>query len=507
MTRWGNCWRGILENEALCEKKEQEAMMKISAPMEETGFFWLPDEDNKRVPGILRISESGKTTLEITTQFHPTLPSSLDNPRLDDNYVNFKRIVGVTENNYVTLENCSVIKSNLNLGSNLAKRIIRGGRAFMGVGYGKDSEITFSTAVFSVEGLDEWLHIRGNTVDYGLQDNQIQNISIFYSPPEAIVIQLSGEGMKLSFGFGFTIPFGLEIKETKITQSAYVKLESEELRSLDDFLEVIIRLHRFLCFAIGKIVPITSITGYSREITQEAGQNEKEREIPIKIFYKGMPIPNTNLKLEHHNMFFTYRDVKGQLDTTINKWLTNYKEFKPVFNLFFAFQFEAYLYLDGQFLSLAQSIEALHRMRYGGLTMPKSKFKARVKSIIDNIPDDTDKVWLKEKLRFANELTLRQRLEKMFEPFLDIYGKEKVPDLVSKIVEVRNLLTHAGSRIENIGFIKLHVLCGKLDTLLQLHFLHMIGMDSAFIAKLVKNKPAFGGRITRSEEDYRISSE
>ncbi len=462
-------------------------MMKISTPIEETGFFWLPDEHNKRVPGILRISESGKVTLEITIQSHPASPSALDNPRFTINYAPFKRILGMTESGYVTLENCSIIGSSRNSRSTLAKRIIQGDIAFMGEDYGKDREITFSAVSFSIEGLDEWLDIPVGTTDYDLQGNQIQNISIIYSPPEAIIVQRPSEDLKLSLRFQPTSPSGSAIKEAKITRKAYtyIGLESKELRSLNDFLEVINRLHCFLCFATGKTVSVTSITGYSREVTEKTRRNEKERKILIKIFYEGAPISDNNSKMGHHNMLFTYRDVKDQFDTIINEWLANYKKFKPVFDLFFAVRFKAYLYVEGQFLSLAQSIEALHRMRYDGLKMPKNEFK--------------------EKLRHANELTLRQRLEKMFEPFLDIYGKEKVPDLVSEIVEVRNLLTHVGSRTKNIGPIRLHALCGKLDALLQLHFLRMTGMDSAFIAKLAKNTPALREKVTWSEEDYRIS--
>ena len=487
-------------------------MMKISTPIEETGFFWLPDEHNKRVPGILRISESGKVTLEITIQSHSGSPSEPNDSQFFANYIPFNRILGMTESGSVTLENCSLIGPSWNRSSTFTKEIIQGDIAFMGEEYGKDREITFSAVDFSIEGLDEWLGIPVGTVKHELQGNR--STSITYSPPEPIIIPLPGEGMKLSLSFSFSTPLGFNIKETKITQKAFIWLESEELRPLDDFLEVVNRLHRFLCFAIGKTVSMTPTTGYSWEVTQKIGRSEKEQEIPIRIFYEGMPTFNDNSKVVRHHMLFTYEDVRDQLDTIINEWLTNYKEFKPVFDLFFGVRFKADLYVEWQFLSYTQSIEALHRMRYDGLTMPKNEFEARVKSIIDNIPDNTDKVWLKKKLCHANELTLRQRLKEMFEPFLDIYGKEKVHGpaskpkhgLISKIVRMRNLLTHAGSKTENIDPIRLHALFDKLDALLQLHFLDMIGMDSALIGKLIKkrNRSGLREKITWSEEDYSI---
>ena len=38
--------------------------MRLSEPIEKHGFFWLPEDTENQVPGILRISESGGITLK-----------------------------------------------------------------------------------------------------------------------------------------------------------------------------------------------------------------------------------------------------------------------------------------------------------------------------------------------------------------------------------------------------------------------------------------------------------
>ena len=40
--------------------------MRFSEPIEKSGFFWLPEDAENKVPGILRISELGEVTLKIS---------------------------------------------------------------------------------------------------------------------------------------------------------------------------------------------------------------------------------------------------------------------------------------------------------------------------------------------------------------------------------------------------------------------------------------------------------
>ncbi len=40
--------------------------MRLSEPIEKQGFFWLPDDAENKLPGILRISDSGEITVELS---------------------------------------------------------------------------------------------------------------------------------------------------------------------------------------------------------------------------------------------------------------------------------------------------------------------------------------------------------------------------------------------------------------------------------------------------------
>ena len=240
--------------------------MRLSEPIEKTGFFWTPEDADNRVPGILRIAETGVATLEVFGLSQRLLSRRpLDDPGFNQRAETINRIVGVVgKNESVTLDGCFRRSWNSNLGG-LWTSTIHANQAFIGAIYEED--ITFSKVQFSVEGLDEWLRISGIHVDHHWDEKRA---SIDFDPPKEISFHLPG-GMEMRFGFRWTLPGFPSITEARITQKAYVALISTELRPLDDFVTLIFKIHTFLCFAINKIVSLESVTAYSTELTQELG--------------------------------------------------------------------------------------------------------------------------------------------------------------------------------------------------------------------------------------------
>lgn len=75
--------------------------MRLPEQMEEAGYFWLPDKIEKKLPGTLRITDTGKITLEVLGLFGDLVDE------LNNRQVNLKRIVGVIEEGrFVTLDRC-----------------------------------------------------------------------------------------------------------------------------------------------------------------------------------------------------------------------------------------------------------------------------------------------------------------------------------------------------------------------------------------------------------------
>jgi hypothetical protein len=460
--------------------------MRLSEPIEKSGYFWLPGNPADRLPGVLRISETGKATLEVIGIFGDTLAA------LNDKNSNLNRVVGVIENgNLITLNRCFYKNRNISFGG-LSKSTICANFVLSGFNYEEDEAITFSKLSFSMEGLDEWLSISGLRVEHNWDD---RSASIHFTPPEEIALQLP-EGIGLAFTFGWTVPSGINVTEAKITQKAYILLTSESLRPIKDFLSVVFKINNFLCFATDETVSLDSATGYSREITRDIGNGET-REVPITIYYQSMPYSEVKPKVQWHNMLFRYGHVTNELERILTNWLANYETSEPAFNLYFASKSGTQKYLEGRFLSLVQGIETLHRRNSQETLMPENEFNDLVIAILKACPKDKQE-WLNGKLKYANELPLRQRIKQMIHPFQDLYSSQKErKSFISKVIDTRNYLTHYDSELARKAASgeELWKLCMKLEALFQLHFLRLIGLDGESIDNIIKENYALRSKL------------
>ena len=171
------------------------------------------------------------------------------------------------------------------------------------------------------------------------------------------------------------------------------------------------------------------------------------------------------------------------------KWVKNYEISEPAFNLYFSTKSGGQKYLDGKFLSLAQGIETLHRRNSQETQMPEEEFSTLKDKILKAIPNQKQNEWIKTKLEYANELSLRKRIKQMIEPFKDLFGNAgKRNSFISKVVVTRNYLTHYDSNLESEAAHgeELWKLYRKLEALFQLHFLQLIGMDIESIKSIAK---------------------
>ena len=461
--------------------------MRLSERIEKPGFFWLPKDAQNKLPGILCISESGEITLTVNYFWDHGLDAhsgrSLEIAPLGWEKQNLNRIVGIIDSDRITLDECFQGKVNAYLGDGVSTATIHANRAFIGVNYGEGKEVTFSKLTFSVDGLDEWLAISGIKQEINRED---WSVSIRYNSPKDIAFNLPN-GMELKFTFQSSWPSFPLVTEAKITQKAYISLISKELRPIEDFLDLVFKLQNFLCFAIDKPVSIDSITGFSNEITREIEQKKKD-EIPIKVYDPSRPYSETRPEIYSFHMIFSYEDVADQFEKILTKWLENYEISEPAFNLYFASMSGGHKYMESKFLSLVQGIETLHRRNSQEVQMPKKEFSNLKDEILKAISDDNKKSWIEEKLRYANELSLRKRLKQMLESFKDLFGNSKRRNaFIGKVVDTRNYFTHYDSSLESkaAGGTDLWNLSMKLEALFQLHFLRLIGIDANAIKSIV----------------------
>ena len=414
--------------------------MRLPEPIEKRGFFWLPADPDDRLPGILRISDSGEVKLEVSGVFGD--PSFVfqdmglgSSPPANGERPNLERIVGkVEKDGPVTLDVCFRQDGTLNFSGGLSSSIYHARFAFIGGDYEIGEELAFSELSLSLEGLDEWLSISGIRVEWDLEHN---SGSIDCHTPEAISLRISDE-IELAFSFGLAPPsFSALTTKAAVSQTSYISLKLKGPQPIEYFLPLLFKLCNFLSLATDQPVSINSITGF---LERETGTAEKPR-VPIQVYYQSSPRSETKPGIQRHDMLFAYQNVADQCEQILTKWLESYETFEPAFNLYFASRSDALQYLDVRFLRLAQAVETLHRRSCQDTAMPEDEFKELRNSILEGCPQDK-KEWMEGKLKYANELSLRQRIKAMIKPFQAWFGnRNETGSFVCKVVDTRRTIS------------------------------------------------------------------
>lgn len=451
--------------------------MRIKEEYKKSGYFWLPDNEGKKIPGTLTILDGGDVELEIVGLFDESMKAL-------NGKDNLSRIIGLVEKDgLATLEKCFYKKKSFSFGG-ISKSLVHVNQVFSGVAYEKDEAITFNTVSFSVEGLNEWLGISGIAVSYG---DDYRTATISYKPQDEIVYCLNN-GFKLHIYFGYTLPGFPNTTEAKITQQAYFKLSSDEAKELPEFIETLHHLTYLLCFAVDATVAISDVSATSNEIVTEVSDGKK-RPVPIKVYYTSFPFSKEIPKIDSHRMLFQFGQVRENAEVIINNWLEAYSIIRPALGLYFSAVTGTHKYLDGKFLALAQGLETYHRRTSSETLMESGKFRKLVATLLCLAPKEHRK-WLRGRLFHGNEVNLGHRIKKIIEPYKSFLGNSKERNkIIRGVVNTRNYLTHYSEELEKESAkgMDLWVLCQRLEAVFQLHLLQQLGFNESEIQGILSN--------------------
>jgi len=446
-----------------------EAKLRIKEEFKKSGYFWLPSTPERQIPGTLIITDGGNIELEVVGWFDESIEGL--NKAQNGKY-ELERIIGhIEKHGRVTLDDCFYKNQNISYGG-ISKSSVYVNKALIGVAYDNKKIVLINTFKFSVEGIDEWVGLSGIKVD-----SQIENptVSITYSQPEEILLNLKN-GMNLLITFSYTFPGVAHTTEAKITQKTYFKLVSEQERPLNDFISAASKITILLGFAIDKTVCLDQVSVTSDAIRQDIGNN-KTMPSRISLYYASQPYTEIEPKIYWHRMLFRFGQIREDAERIVNNWFDAYEEIDPALNLYFSTKTGAYKYLEGKFLALAQGLETYHRRTSNEKLMDEAVFKELTENLIKQCPEE-NKEWLSGRLNYGNELSLRQRIKNIIEPFKEFIGTSKERSkLISTIVDTRNYLTHYDESLESKAASgrDLLLLCLKMEAIFQLHLLQVLG--------------------------------
>jgi len=379
------------------------------------GIWWLPDKPEKQVPGTLRFTPN-EAILKLIGSFKDTKDTL--KPEI---------ILGISSNGKkITLHKCFETKpNNVSVPESLS---FYADEVFVGAHFQKSEDIKFRKLCIRYSYLDEWVNI----FEFNITDEK--EMVIKYKKPEPIQASI-GEDCKIFIVFRVTIAQ----KEKSIKQRTYIRIEPSVEKSLEEYRNIMRLIQNFLSLGVTEPVYPLTITG-----TTEANNS------PIEIYYHSPEISKVPKTL---CMLFTFKDISDRFEILLKNWFEKADTLGPVYDLYFGTLYNPRMYLQHQFLSLIQAIEAYHRRKFEGKYLSDDDYEPiyeKFKKFINELaiePSSKEasfKEALKSKLKYGNEYSLRKRLKDLFEKYKEVVDHfiENKDIFINRVVDTRNYLTH-----------------------------------------------------------------
>ena len=205
--------------------------------------------------------------------------------------------------------------------------------ALFGVHMSDPSFKAFSEIALTSDGLEEWLEITGAKVTRNWERRQ-QIIRYTLPKPQSYKINKT---LRLSIEFTASVPFAGNVRETKIVQSATIKLKPREALSLDDVFILLHRINTFLCLAYDQPTALRSVSLLPPKSTEPNAEEGGRRE--VELFYNSLPHPERPPTIGPFNVLLPFNVIKKRLDKVVSQWLTLYDDLEPAIESVFLGQY------------------------------------------------------------------------------------------------------------------------------------------------------------------------
>jgi len=369
------------------------------------GMFWIPGQEDKRFRGVLRLKAGKSATLE-TSAFHieNTTHWLADGPdakmgetiqvsgksMFEAMDIPSRKIIhGLDEQGKpLTLLNCYASCTR----STMAMATHRYSCQFAIFGLHLQHDDLHCHGIrLHLDHLDDWFGRRlfkHHSESEETENGGVKITKIAIPVPRDLTTALGLPGYaKSEFFSSWSMQPG--DTEFKLSSRTYLDLQFKEAKEWEDVLQEVHRWQWLLSLATRRPVDAREFAFYRSETRHDFG------ECPMDPCYVWMKRKHSrkapNYKRGGYDFYFTYKDVAANFPALIGKWQGIQETWAAVLHRFFAVSHRRGLWLNEEFLFLAQAVESLHRARTGD-TDTKGVVDRAAKQAYLNSPEELQKL-------------------------------------------------------------------------------------------------------------------
>jgi hypothetical protein len=335
------------------------------------GYWWLPEQTDRQIAGVLYTSGDGTHLLDLLGNFEG-IPFLTNNNK-------YAIINGVSsKGTYYTLVD-SFIKSQTGSIPGFTEITILVNIIFENMLVHKKDELLFTSMRVSFLHLDDWIIING--FDY--YDNMKSKSTIDYTLPEPIKYNVNDE-FNLTINFIASSPTRpIHPKEMAIKQTVELKIDGPE-NTFDWYLEKI---------QVLKYLLMLFTNSYTYYIYLKGKHTEDSNNGLVLISFKKDSESAYKKELLFTELLCSFPNIKRKFQDILNKWYDHYSSLSSSFILFFETMYRSGLNLENKYLNIVHALESYHRNNnlFVSGYMDKEKYSKDIyPEIVKSIPADLD---------------------------------------------------------------------------------------------------------------------
>jgi len=447
----------------------------MQEPLKTQGYWWLPPNKDKTLPGTL-IYEPGKDIrLELFGSFHASVEDS-----------EVRLIHGVTaDNKIVTLRACHASSHHWS-SAGVTLSAYSALQMLLGWHFDSEDEIQFTEFSARPTHFHTWLGLSGLNMDLAKLQETPKSVTISHVVQDDQPLGQFG-GTQFLAEFHAVIP-GTKFNERKLAvhETIRLKLRSLEPRPVRTHFEDIRKLYYLLTLMVGGPVRSIDVVGRNPAFSEDHGGKPHAKDIQIVIVSQ-KPEDEDILPMQ---MLLTYGAVQDQLPSIIERLFASYEVIEHPFELLMGTRYASWKSAERYFLDVVRAFEAFHRRTEAKTDLPADDHAKRLAGILDAAPV-VHRDWLRARLEFSNERSLRTRLKDLWDSFPAIvqHMPHSRADFSNKVSATRNYLTHFSQDIKDRAVlgVDLYQIARHLHYLAEASVLKWLGVSTAVIdAKYVE---------------------
>jgi len=347
----------------------------------------------------------------------------------------------------------------------------RASLCIVGLHLANESAFEIRSATFNYAGLEGWLRsdAQFNITDAGTEIRHPPKSSAFF---DFSIISLR---IRLQLRVASNLQFKPDGTHSAEAEPCFI-VEPLTSASLEELLDIAYRLENFLSLWVGTSVRLRTVS--------LIGPSDKKGWIIRRAPTSG-PAAEPDIQAR-------IRADASQLAAAIVVWMTTPKDFRPVENLVYGVIRSTPLFVETEFLSLAQALESFHRLTDTSTIAERSLFKQICSALTQSIKaicnDSVLAERLEDAIRYANEPSFRNRMNSLISRIRADRAEVLLGDLAlfeRTLRQTRNFFTHPGIRRQAevlTGTKEIFLFSQKLHAFLRLLLLLSLGIseDAAF---------------------------